>query len=99
MSFYSGIVLCTNPNKFKLFDTSSSSTSSSTLTSLSSTETSSEHSSTTRRPYYPDTFNPGAIAGVAIGSLVFIFFMSIGAYYIRRQRLYYLPNYHDYRPI
>ena len=99
MIFYSGIVLCTNPSKFQLFDTSSSSTSSSTLTSLSSSETSSTRSTTTRRPYYPDTFNPGAIAGVVIGSVVFILFMSIGAYYIRRQRLGYLPYYHNYHPI
>ncbi len=88
--------MCINPNKFELFDTSSSSIQNTSNVSTSSTDNS---SSTTYRPYYPDTFNPGAIAGVAIGSFIFILLISISSYYIRRQRLYYLPYYNNYHPI
>ena len=83
-----------NGNKFHLFDTT---TSSSTLTSISSS--SPIRSSSTYHPFYPDTYNPGAIVGFIIGALIFLCAISIGAYYIRRQRLYYLPYYDNYRPI
>ncbi|CAF2591274.1 unnamed protein product [Rotaria sp. Silwood2] len=98
------IALCINFNKFPLFDISSSpktnlsSVSISESTSVSSTKTSSEHSSsTTFRPYYPDTFSPGSIAGIIIASLVFIIVVSVSAFYIRRQQIYYLPYYNNYR--
>ncbi|CAF1408291.1 unnamed protein product [Rotaria sp. Silwood1] len=100
------IVLCINFNKFPLFDTSSSSilnlstVSISESTNLSTTKTSSIHSSsTTFRPYYPDTFSPGSIAGIIIASLVFIIIVSVSAFYIRRQQIYYLPYYNNYRRI
>jgi hypothetical protein len=70
------------------------------LLDTSSTETSIKSSSnTTHHSYYPDTFDPGAVVGVLIGSLLFIFAISIGYYYIRRQRIYYLPYFNDYHPI
>ncbi|CAF0734577.1 unnamed protein product [Rotaria sordida] len=98
------IVLCINLNKFSSFDISSSSRSNLSIvltsesTSLSSTKISSKHSSsTTFRPYYPDTFSPGSIAGIIIASLVFIIIVSISGFYIRRRQLYYLPYYNTYR--
>jgi len=69
--------------------------------SLSSLETSLEYgsSNTTYHPRYPDTFSPGAIMGVALGSFVFLCLLSMGSYYIRRQRIHYLPYYHNYQQI
>ncbi|CAF0927071.1 unnamed protein product [Adineta ricciae] len=68
-------------------------------TSWASLETSSTNKLvTTPRTYYPDTFSPAAIVGVIIGSLIFVIFISVSSYCIRRQRYYYLPYYHNYRP-
>jgi len=79
-----------NFNQNKLLDST---------TPLSSNTTVQPVKPTTHEAYYPDTFSPGAIAGVAVCSLLLIFFISMGTYYIRRQQLYYLPYYNNYRPI
>lgn len=55
--------------------------------------------STTVRPYYPDTFSPGSILGIIVSSVVFIIVISISAYFIRRQRLYYVRYYNNTNPV
>ncbi len=57
------------------------------------------NSNSTDRPFYPDTFSPGAIAGVAVGSFLLIFIISMGAYQIRRQRIYHIPYFDNDQPI
>lgn len=90
-NFNSDFVCSMNVNKKnQLFDST---------TSVSSNTTSLPTHSTTHRAYYPDTFSPGAIAGVAVCSFLLLFFISMGTYYIRRQQLFYLPYYNNYRPI
>jgi hypothetical protein len=92
------MVFCIDPNKVERFDTSPLSLESSTI--LPSLKTSSIHNhSTTHRSFYPDTFSPGAIGGVIFGSLIFIIFISISSFCIRRQRIYYLPYYTNYHPV
>ncbi len=87
---YSGVITyCINLNHFTSFSSIQS-------TNLSMFES---NSSTTHRPYYPDTFSPGAIGGVAVGSFLLIFIISMGAYKIRRQRIYHIPYFDNYQPI
>ncbi len=92
--FYSGVIVyCINLNQLKSSSLIQSINLSTSGISIES------NSSTTYRPYYPDTFSPGAIAGVAIGSFLLIFIISMGAYQIRRQRIYHIPYFDNYQPI
>lgn len=106
MIFYSGLVWSTTSDELSSSETSLSSTlstsidSTSELTSLTSTRLSSKHSSgTTARAYYQDTYSPGSIAGIIIGSILFIFIVSLSSYYIRRRQLVYLPYNADDRQL
>ncbi|CAF2105086.1 unnamed protein product [Rotaria magnacalcarata] len=106
--------VCANPDKFSLIDTSAlpssdestvsilestSSFSSIESSSQSSRSSSSSSSTTTARPYYPDTYSPGSTAGLIVASIILIIVISISAFCIRRQRVYYLPYYNNYQSV
>ncbi|CAF1316835.1 unnamed protein product [Adineta steineri] len=91
--FY-GLVSCINSNTTEFIDTTLLTSESSSIVSTSSSSIPS-HNTTTYHPRYEDTFSPGSVVGLIMGSVAFISVMSLGAYYIRRPRINYLPYYNN----
>ncbi|CAF1214225.1 unnamed protein product [Adineta steineri] len=90
--FY-GLVFCINSSTTELIDTTLLTSESSSIVSTSSSIPS--HNTTTYHPRYEDTFSPGSVVGLIMGSVAFISVMSLGAYYIHRPRINYLPYYNN----
>ena len=99
---YSGLLLCIQCRALTSASLSEQNPSTESKSSTSDPLISSESpspspGSTTDHPYYSDTFSPAAIFGLVFSTLLFIGFMSLSYYYIRRRPIHLLAYYNNYR--